>query len=58
MVQLHAIYKNSSEVQLVTKYAGDYNLEEFIHFIKTRSKQDNKPYQSLITETQLKSIAY
>jgi hypothetical protein len=59
VVQLHAIYKNSSEeVQLVTKYAGDYNLEEFIHQIKIHSKQDNKPYQAMLSETHLKSIAH
>ena len=58
VVQLQAIYKNSSEVQLVTEYAGDYNLEEFIHLIKIKSKQDNKPYQSMVSETQLRSISH
>ncbi len=44
VVQLHEIYKNSSEIQLVTRYAGDYNLEEFIHLNKIMAKKEGKLY--------------
>lgn len=34
IVQLESIYKNSEEIKLVTKYSGEYNLEDFINIIK------------------------
>ena len=34
VVQIKSIYKNSADVQLVTKYGGEFNLEEFISLLK------------------------
>lgn len=50
VVQIESIYKNSTDVQLVTKYGGEYNLEEFISLVKLEAREAGTPYTSYMTE--------
>ena len=50
VVQIESIYKNSTDVQLVTKYGGENNLEEFISLVKLEAKEAATHYTSYISE--------